>query len=332
MSARRYGLLLPHFGAHASLENLVAGARLAERMGFDSLWVRDHVVFHPHGMEGTDRTFLEPFVVLSAVGAVTTRLTLGTSALIPYRHPIDTALSFASLSFLFGPRLIVGFGLGSGDHEFAALGLSGIERDALMEEQVRVMRSVWTGESVSFQGRFYRFSDVEVHPAPGAPIPIWCCGNSAAAARRAAEFCDGFLPGRITVKTMALRMRRMRRIARELGRPVPLAGANPITSPGRTRAEALAKSNLGGMLAEANRHKAWVPPASGRFERLEDLEGALIAGTAEDIVVEAEKFHVLGVDHLVFDLRFRFDEWLENVQLLGEEVVPRLRARTPAAH
>ena len=61
---RRYGLLLPHFGEQASRERLITGARAAERYGFDSVWVRDHLVFHPHGMEGQDRTHVDPMVTL----------------------------------------------------------------------------------------------------------------------------------------------------------------------------------------------------------------------------------------------------------------------------
>jgi alkanesulfonate monooxygenase SsuD/methylene tetrahydromethanopterin reductase-like flavin-dependent oxidoreductase (luciferase family) len=287
--------------------------------------VRDHVVFHPHAMEDRDRTNLESFVVLAAVGAVTRHLILATAALIPHRHPIHTANSLAALSFLFGPRILLGFGLGSGDHEFEAVGLGGVRRDALVEEQVRILRALWTGRPVTHDGGHYRFRDVDVHPSPRAPIPIWYCGNSAAAARRAAEYCDGFMPGRITIQTFVRRMRRMRRIAGQLGRPTPEAGAIPITSPARTREEAVAKSNLDGMLAEANRHRQWIAPPSGRFETLEDLEGAVIAGTPEDIAAMAQRFQAAGASHLVFDLRQRFDEWLECVQLLGEEVLPRLR-------
>ena len=58
----RFGLLIPHFGEDADQDLLIDGVRLAERLSFDSIWVRDHLVFHPHGMEGTDRTFIEPFM------------------------------------------------------------------------------------------------------------------------------------------------------------------------------------------------------------------------------------------------------------------------------
>lgn len=324
--AQRYGVLLPHFGAHASPEATLEGARLAERLGFDSVWARDHVVFHPHGMEGTDRTHYEPLTVLASVGALTRRLVLGTASLIPHRHPVYLAAQLASLSRFVGDRLIVGFGIGHFDHEFEVVGLGGVDRAELLEEQVAVMRRVWTGARVDHEGKHYRFADVDIHPTPAAHIPIWYCGHSAAAVRRAVTFCEGFLPGRITIPTYRLRMMRMRRLAGEMGKPLPRAGAIPITSPGRTREEALAKVNLAGMLADANRLKRWVPPPSGRFETADDLEGALIAGTSEQIAESVRKFHEAGLEHLVFDLRFRFAEWLECVQLLGEEVLPLLRA------
>jgi len=91
----RFGLLVPHFGLEADQDLLVEGARLAERHGFDSLWVRDHLVFHPHGMEGTDRTFIEPFITLTFLAGVTDKIGLGAATIIPFRHPILMAYSVA---------------------------------------------------------------------------------------------------------------------------------------------------------------------------------------------------------------------------------------------
>jgi probable F420-dependent oxidoreductase len=323
---RRYGLLLPHFGEHASRENLLEGALLAERLGFDSVWVRDHLVFHPHGMEGQDRTHVDPMVTLGMIAGVTQRLILGTGSLIPYRHPIQAALALSSLEHVAGPgRVIAGFGIGTFDHEFVAAGLGGIDRRELIEEQVRIIRLLWTGESVSFKGKFYEFTEVDIHPIPSAPgsIPIWYCGNSLASVRRAVEYCEGWMPGRITIKTFRKRVARLRRLAAEAGKPVPTAAAIPITSPGRTREEALSKVNWQEMMDQAR--KQWELPDSGKWETPEDLEGALIFGPPETIVQETRKYHAAGLSHIVYDLRFRFDEWLECVQMLGEEVLPVLR-------
>ena len=81
-----YGLLLPHFGAECDKDKIIEGSKKAEALGFDSVWVRDHLVFHPHGMEGTNNKFVDPFVALAAIGAVTSKIKLGFGSLIPHRH------------------------------------------------------------------------------------------------------------------------------------------------------------------------------------------------------------------------------------------------------
>ena len=326
----RYGLLLPHFGEHASRQNLLEMAQAADRYGFDSVWVRDHLVYHPHGMEGQDRTHVDPMVTLALIAGASDRLMLGTGSLIPYRHPIQAALALSSLEFVAGPgRVIAGFGLGTFDHEFNAAGLAGIDRRELMEEQVAVMRTLWTGEEVGYHGKYYNFDKVDIHPSPSSPgsIPIWYCGNSPASVRRAVEYCDGWMPGRITLPTFEKRVQRMRKLAAEAGKPQPTAAAIPITSPGRTRDEAYAKVNWHGMMEQAIQAK-W-ESRSGSFERPEDLEGALIAGPADTIIEETLKYQAVGLTHIVYDLRFRFDEWRECVRILGEEVLPEVRKATP---
>ena len=78
----KFGLLLPHFGHYADKDRILDGARRAEELGFDSVWVRDHLLFEPHGeFESADRDFYEPLTALTAVGAVTERITLGTATL-----------------------------------------------------------------------------------------------------------------------------------------------------------------------------------------------------------------------------------------------------------
>jgi probable F420-dependent oxidoreductase len=326
-NTRRYGLLLPHFGDRASRAALLDMARTAEHYGFDSVWVRDHLVFHPHGMEGQDRTHVDPMVTLALIAGATEKLILGTGSLIPYRHPIQAALALSSLEFVAGPgRVIAGFGIGTFDHEFNAAGLAGIDRRELIEEQVEVMRLLWTGNEVSYHGKYYSFEDVDIHPSPAAPrsIPIWYCGNSPASARRAVEYCDGWMPGRITIKTFRKRVTRLQELANRAGKSVPTPAAIPITSPGRTREEAISKVNWREMMEQAIRSK-WELPDSGQWETPEDLEGALIAGPADTIVAETRKYHDAGLEHIVYDLRFRFDEWRECVAMLGEEVLPELR-------
>ena len=87
--ATKYGLLLPHFGEFADRDRLLEGSKLAEDLGFDSVWVRDHLIFEPHGeMEKPNRSFYEALTTLTAIGAVTDKIELGTGSLIPFRHRI----------------------------------------------------------------------------------------------------------------------------------------------------------------------------------------------------------------------------------------------------
>lgn len=325
---RKYGLLLPHFGPYATPAALVGVAPRIEGYGFDSIWVRDHLIFHPHKFEHPDRTHVEPFIVLSAVAAVTSKVLLGFGSLIPYRHPIDTALSLASLEWMSGPgRVIAGFGLGTYNHEFEAVGLGEYDRRELVPEQIDIMRKLWTGEEVTYEGKFYSFEEVDVHPEPSSgEIAVWYCGGSLASVRRTIEWkLQGWMPGRINFGSLEKRMQRMARFKEEHGVvDGPEISSIPITSPGASFEEGIRHIDVENMLDSA-RKRSWVPGPSGEFSTARDLAGALIAGTADDIIEDVERYHEMGLHHLVFDLRNRFDEWEENVQFLAEEVLPAVR-------
>jgi len=326
LTGTNYGILLPHFGEHASWDRILKGARAAERLGFHSVWVRDHLVFHPHGMEGTDQTFLEPFTVLTAVAAVTERLVLGTGSIIPHRHPILGAQLIAALSTLSGGRVIAGYGAGNFDHEFEAIGVTGVERPELVREQVTIFRRLWSGETVTREEGYYRFSDVALKPTPVAKVPIWYCGGTPASTRHAIEYCDGWMPGRITIPTYKRRVGSMIKAAEEAGRAMPTLASIPITSPGKTRSEALAKVSVDGLLNNANGQRFWVKPPHGEFRTPEDLDGSFIFGSSDDMVQQVGRYLAVGIDLLVFDLRFRFSDFDECLAQLGEEVLPKLRA------
>lgn len=324
----KYGLLLPHFGQYADRDRLLDGARRAEAYGFDSVWVRDHLIFEPHGeMEDPNRSFFDALITLTAVGAATERIELGTGSLIPFRHPLEVALSIATMTHLVGPRVICGYGAGTFDHEFEAVGIDPtLKRWDLVEGTARVLKKVWTENDVAYEDGFYKFEDVTIEPKPvGGPPPFWYCGNTPASARRAVEYCEGWMPGRISLATFRKRVDTMRELSSEAGRTPPTAAVIPPTSVEATREEALRDVNVEGLLAWANKAKYWVKPPSGRFETWEDLEGTLIAGSPQDVVDECLKFEAAGCEHLVFDFRFKFDRFFEQIDLLGTEVLPRLR-------
>ncbi|TMC58174.1 MAG: LLM class flavin-dependent oxidoreductase [Chloroflexi bacterium] len=326
----RFGLLVPHFGLEADQDLLVEGARLAERHGFDSLWVRDHLVFHPHGMEGTDRTFIEPFITLTFLAGVTDKIGLGAATIIPFRHPILMAYSVASMSWITRRTFDLGIGAGTFDHEFAVIGQDDEDRVQMMKEQVLIARRLWSGETIEWNSERYAFSDVDLKPQPLHPVPVWWGGATPAAARLAVDFCEGWLPGRITFPTYKVRMNKIREMCAEQGKPMIMTGAVPVTSIDDSYKSATERMNVPGLIKNANAQKFWIKPKSGEFTSIEELDGSILAGTPDDIVKGVQRYQELGCDLLIFDFRMRFPDYLEQIEMLAKEVLPRV-SKAPAA-
>jgi alkanesulfonate monooxygenase SsuD/methylene tetrahydromethanopterin reductase-like flavin-dependent oxidoreductase (luciferase family) len=278
-------------------------------------------------MEKPNRTFYDALTTLTAIGAVTDRVELGTGSLIPFRHPLVTALMAGTITQLVGPRLILGFGAGTFDHEFAAIEWGDRDRVELVRSNAEILRRVFTENNVDYSDANFTFNDVTIEPKPaGGRIPFWYCGATPRSARLAVEFCDGWMPGRISMATLDKRVQTMRELSSEAGKPMPTVAVIPPTSVERTREEAIKHVNIPGLLAWANKAKYAVKPPSGRFETVDDLSGQLIVGTPDDAVSELHRFAEVGAEHLVFDLRFKFDRWFDQIELLGKEVISRYRS------
>jgi alkanesulfonate monooxygenase SsuD/methylene tetrahydromethanopterin reductase-like flavin-dependent oxidoreductase (luciferase family) len=321
------GLLLPHFGEHASVANCLEGARRAEGYGFDSLWVRDHLVFQPHGIEGVDNTHIEGLLLLSAIAAATQTIALGTAMTICHRHPVHLAQLFAGLSAISRGRVIMGIGLGGFPHEFAAVGYpSALENRAeLVRINVQTCRDLWSGTRVSLNNSYFDFADVALNPTPVEPIPIWYGGGTPAACRRAVAYGDGWMPARITLATFARLVSYIHELCRSSGNPMINAAVMPLTSVAEDRQAALSPINVPSLIAEANKFRAWAK-TTAIFSTLDDIRGFILAGTPADIAGESRAYAEAGADHIIYDLRFRYADWLEQIDLLGREVLPALRA------
>ncbi len=328
MSTRlKFGLLLPHFCVYASVEKCLRGAQRAEAYGFDSVWARDHLVFTPHPSEGSDNSHIESLVLLSAVAASTERLTVGTAMTICHRHPIHLAQSFAALSALAPGRLILGLGLGGFANEFGSAGLPTAlsDRVKLAQVNVQICRELWAGATLSHKSDLFAFDNVSLKPVPIKPIPIWVGGSTPASCRRAVALGDGWMPARITFATFAKRIAYLRMLCEQAQKPMVQVGVMPFTSVGREQKSALRGIDVKQLIDEARDVANWVKPASGSFSTLADIPGMILAGSPADIVRDSRAYEEAGADHIVYDLRLRFQDWDEQLDILGQKVLPALQ-------
>ncbi len=169
-------------------------ARLAEDLGYDSLWVADHVVVPsprvPASPMEPDEPLLDPLVSLSYLAARTSRIKLATGCVVlPQRNPLVLAKQLASVDVLSGGRLIFGAAVGYLEPELRALDVPMERRGARTDEYLRAIQSLWYDEKPAFEGDFVNFADVDAHPRPvQRPVPLVIGGHSAAALRRTVSF------------------------------------------------------------------------------------------------------------------------------------------------
>ena len=219
----RYGVVIPHANRFTDPSAIRTLARAAEDLGFDSIWVSDHIIV-PQGSDYIPENMLEPLAVLAFLAAETSHVRLGTSVLIlPYRNAVFTAKHLSSVDELCGGRLVVGVGAGWLEPEFDALGVPFAERGPRTDETLRVLRNLWETETSSYSGPFDTYENMRMFPK-GAPtrrgtIPLWVGGNAPVSIRRAAELGDGWHPINLSPSQLAEGVAQYRAACEKAGRP-----------------------------------------------------------------------------------------------------------------
>ncbi|HEY7206231.1 MAG TPA: LLM class F420-dependent oxidoreductase [Methylomirabilota bacterium] len=178
-------------------------AQAVEAMGFTHILVFDHVLGanpeRPGGWKGPytyRHAFHEPFVLFGFLAAATQRIQLVTGILIlPQRQTALVAKQAAAVDVLSAGRLRLGVGVGWNAVEFESLSENFANRGKRVEEQIALLRALWTKDLVTFEGQWHRVSDAGINPLPvQRPIPIWMGGESEPVVRRAARLADGWMP------------------------------------------------------------------------------------------------------------------------------------------
>jgi probable F420-dependent oxidoreductase len=199
----KIGVVLPQTEIGNDPGAIKAYAEAVEGMGFAHALVFDHVVGanpeRPGGWKGPytyRHAFHEPFVLFGFLAAATRRLELVTGILIlPQRQTALVAKQAAAVDVLSGGRLRLGVGVGWNAVEFEALGENFHNRGRRIEEQVEVMRALWTRELITYKGAFHQIPDAGLNPLPvQRPIPIWMGGESEPVQKRMARLADGWMP------------------------------------------------------------------------------------------------------------------------------------------
>ena len=220
--ARPVGLAIPNMGedAPAAVRELPL---LAEDLGYDSVWVTDHLV----GLRATDEVYgphwLEAVTALTWVAATTRTIRVGTGVLVvPHRDPLLTAKMLTTLDVLSEGRLDVGIGTGWSKTEYRALGVGDRfePRGAVTNEALEVVLACWAGGEIDHEGTYFAIKHVRVQPLPAQSPhpPIWVGGTSRPALRRAAAFGDVWHPNDISPRELREAGERLDQLA---GRPVP---------------------------------------------------------------------------------------------------------------
>lgn len=263
-----YGVCLP-FGPGASIEAVEAAAETAERLGWASVWVTDHLVVSRADV--ADYGWItEAVTTLAYLAGRTSRVRLGASVIVvPMRNAVVLAKELATIDVASRGRLTVGVGVGWSDVEFGNVGMSDRlrVRGAYTEEAVNLWRHLWSGATEPFHGGFHGFDDFTFGPLPaqGAAVPIWIGGRDARALARVGRIGDAYHSSATNPDRYAERIPVIRAAAEAAGRPM-------------VRLTARFRVRLG------------EPVGSG--------EGYAVRGSPAEAAAEIGRFGALGVDHI----------------------------------
>jgi len=292
-------------------------ASAMEQLPIDSLWTGGHIA--------SNNPSPEAMMNLARLSAVTERVKVGTSILLlPLYEPAIVAKQVADLDRATGGRLILGVGIG-GEYpaEFRACHVPITERGRRTDEAIGLLRTLWTAQPITHDGRFYAMEDVRVHPAPAQPggPPIVVAGRKEPAMRRAALLGDGWMPYLYSPRRYAASVDTIRERAAGVGRDLADFGWYLFVfvnvDPDGTRAREGAARALGGTYDQDFRHM---------------VDSVAAAGTPAEVTDKLVAFIEAGARHFIFAPAAGPDGDADaTVRRLVEEVVPRVRERTSEA-
>ena len=285
----RVGVVFPQTEIGADPVSIRDYAQAAESLGYDHLLAYDHVLgANPDsrpswtGYRHTDM-FHEPFVLFAYLAGITQRIEFVSGIIIlPQRQTVLVAKQAAALDVLCGGRLRLGIGIGWNPVEYEALGENFRNRGRRSEEQIDVLRQLWTSELVTYDGRWHKITDAGLNPLPvQRPIPIWFGGTSDPVMRRLAKIGDGWFPQRFGPDERGREiLEKLRSYIAEAGREPSEVGIEPRISvsqgdPDAWAEEASAWKELGATHLSVNTMGAGFSSTKDHIDAIEGFKRAV---------------------------------------------------------
>jgi probable F420-dependent oxidoreductase len=336
----RLGLALPHYdsnlaGNAASWDGLRAIAQAAERAGFDSLWVSDHLFLDwgKYGGEPSIRGSFECWTTMTAIAAVTRTARVGSLVLCnDFRNPGLLAKMAASLDLLSGGRLDLGLGAGWYEPEYRAAGiefLSPGKRIARLAEAAAIVGRLLTGEEVTYNGRFYSMRGAVCRPGPVQKPrpPIWIGGKGDNLLQTAARVADGWNFSWLgSFDNYAARAEAADRACDKEGRdPASLRRSVGVyVLAGRDDRDLAARFSR---LAERTPEGVLPGSIDGSAVSWQQFRQRSVAGTVSEVIDRLRSLAEHGVEEVIVSLGalpFQVAD-VEDVELVGTEIAPALR-------
>ena len=208
-------------------------AQAVEELGYDYLLLYELVI--DTKSDKPPASFLEPFTLLGYLAGCTQKIELATGVMVlPSRQTVLVAKQAAAVDVLSGGRLRLGISAGWNQVEYQAMGADFQRRGKRLDEQISVLRELWTNPFATFKGQYHDFENVGIYPRPVQhSIPIWIGGNSEPVLKRVAYFGDGWLSYGETLETAAAKMDKLRQYLQTAGRKpsevgMEVAGVNVV--------------------------------------------------------------------------------------------------------
>jgi len=313
-------------------------AVLAEELGLDSVWLTEHH-FSRHGI------ISDSLAVLAHLAGRTSRIRLGTAvAVLPFHNPLRLAETAATVDVLSGGRLDFGIGRGYQWSEFAGFGVDMSERGERFAEALDVIVRAWTaGSSVGLEGRYWRFGDVEAQPKPVQQPhpPIWVATDSEDGLRRCAEHDYGvLLPQGRSLGVVADQVARYRRALEEAGNsydPAKVILARALyVDESDDRAWQVAGQPYLSFLEKA---MSLARPPDGSTAAVnpfdtEDVRDAVVFGSPATCAAQLSRLVDLGIDHVLFFIRFSdlaHERIVASLGRFASDVAPVVRSARAVA-